>query len=176
MFKHGFCADRPHRIFWLKSASATGKLYALSLPVSSCNTSEILAIVELFSCALLADNCLVARYESCKESSVSVCHNSNFDLVNNRSRTRYVPRRFWLLVTARNTMRTAMNLAIHQSVKAAPYTSLCDYIPLSLYSVSVDYFYCFHNYNMFWLIAGSTLSYCPILAYWSCDHFHRRST
>lgn len=51
----------------------------------------------------------------------------------------------WLLVTARNTMRAAMNLAIRQSVKAAPYTSLCDYIPLSLYSVSVDYFYCFHN-------------------------------
>lgn len=51
----------------------------------------------------------------------------------------------WLLVTARNTMRTAMNLAIRQSVKAAPYTSLCDYIPLSLYSVSVSYSYCFHN-------------------------------
>ena len=58
-----------------------------------------------------------------------------------------------------------MNLAIHQSVKAAPYTSLCDYIPLSLYSVSVDYFYCFHNSNMFWLIAGSTLSYCPVMAH-----------
>ncbi len=71
---------------------------------------------------------------------------------------------FWLLVTARNTMRTAMNLAIHQSVKAAPYTSLCDYIPLSLYPVSVSYSYCFHNSNMFWLIAGSTLSYCPVLA------------
>ena len=85
-------------------------------------------------------------------------------LVNNRSRTRYVPRRFWLLVTARNTMRATMFFAAHQSVKAAPYTSLCDYIPLSLYSVSVDYFYCFHNYNMFWLIAGSTLSYCPVLA------------
>ena len=49
-----------------------------------------------------------------------------------------------------------MFFAAHQSVKAAPYTSLCDYIPLSLYSVSVDYFYCFHNSNMFWLIAGST--------------------
>ena len=85
-------------------------------------------------------------------------------LVNNRSRTRYVPRRFWLLVTARNTMRATMFFAAHQSVKAAPYTSLCDYIPLSLYSVSVDYFYCFHNSNMFWLIAGSTLSYCPVLA------------
>ena len=58
---------------------ATGKLYALSFPVSSCNTSEILALVELFSFALIADNCLVARYESCKESSVSVCHNSKFD-------------------------------------------------------------------------------------------------
>lgn len=59
---------------------------------------------------------------------------------------------FWLLVTARNIMRAAMNLAIHQSVKAAPYTSICDYIPLSLYSVSVDYFYCFHNSEFYWLI------------------------
>ena len=58
-----------------------------------------------------------------------------------------------------------MNLAILQSVKAAPYTTLCDYIPLSRYSVSVDYFYCFHNSNMFWLIAGSTLSYCPVMAH-----------
>ena len=38
-----------------------------------------------------------------------------------------------------------MNLAIHQSVKAASYTHLCDYIPLSLYSVSVSCSYCFHN-------------------------------
>lgn len=69
---------------------------------------------------------------------------------------------FWLLFTARNTMRAAMNLAIHQSVKAAPYTSLCDYIPLSLYSVLVDYFYCFHNSNMFWLIiVGSTIIVLP---------------
>ena len=67
----------------------------------------------------------------------------------------------WLLFTARNTMRAAMNLTIHQSVKAAPYTSLRDYIPLSLYSVSVDYFYCFHNSNMFWLIAGSTIIVLP---------------
>lgn len=68
---------------------------------------------------------------------------------------------FWLLVTARNTMRAAMNLAIHQSVKAAPYTSLCDYIPLSLYSVPVSYSYSFHNSNMFWLIAGSTIIVLP---------------
>ena len=67
-----------------------------------------------------------------------------------------------LLFTARNTMRAAMNLAIHQSVKAAPYTSLCDYIPLSLYSVPVDYSYCFHNSNMFWLIVGSTIIVLPI--------------
>ena len=68
----------------LKYARATGKLYnTLSFPVSSCRTSEILALVELFPFALLTDNCLVARYEPCKESSVSVCHNSKFDLVNN---------------------------------------------------------------------------------------------
>lgn len=48
-------------------------------------TSEILALVEFLSCALLAYYCLVARYESGKESSVSVCHNSKVDLVNNRS-------------------------------------------------------------------------------------------
>ena len=82
-------------------------------------------------------------------------------LVNNRSRTQDVPRIFWLLVTARNTMRAAMNLALHQSVKAASYTSLCDYIPPSLYSVSVSYSYCFHNSNMFWLIAGSTIIVLP---------------
>lgn len=83
MVKHGFCADRPHRMFWLKPARATGKLYALSFPVSLCRTSEILALVKLLSCALLAYYCLVARYESGKESSVSVCHNSKVDLINN---------------------------------------------------------------------------------------------
>lgn len=123
----------------------TGMLYLLGFPIYSRRTSEIFTLVELLSRTLLADNCLVTRYEPCKESSVSVCHNSNFNLVNNRSRTRYVPRRFWLLVTARNTMRATMFFAAHQSVKAAPYTFLCDYIPLSRYSVSVDYFYCFHN-------------------------------
>lgn len=61
-------------------------------------------------------------------------------------------------------MRTTMFLAIHQSVKAASYTSLCDYIPLSLYSMPIRYSYRFHNSNIFWLIAGSTLSYCPGLA------------
>ena len=70
-------------MFLLKSAMATGKLYnTLSFPVSSCRTSEILALVELFPFALLADNCLVARYEPGKKSSVSVCHNSKVDLVN----------------------------------------------------------------------------------------------
>lgn len=58
-------------------------------------------------------------------------------------------------------MRAAMFFAVHQSVKAASYTSLCDYIPLSLYSVSVSYSYCFHNSNMFWLIAGSTIIVLP---------------
>ena len=57
-------------------------------------------------------------------------------------------------------MRAAMFFAVHQSVKAASYTSLCDYIPLSLYSVSVSYSYCFHN-SMFWLIAGSTIIVLP---------------
>lgn len=138
-----------------------GILNLLCFSVYSCRASEIFTLVELLSRTLLADNCLVTRYEPGKEPSVSVCHNSNFDLVNNRSRTRYVSSRFWLLVTARNTMRAAMNLAIRQSVKAASYTSLCDYIPLSLYSVSVDYFYCFHNSNMFWLIIDAGHMKCP---------------
>lgn len=62
---------------WLEFARATGKLYALSFPVSLCRTSEILALVELLSRTLLTDNFLVARYEPGKEPSVSVCHNSN---------------------------------------------------------------------------------------------------
>ena len=41
--------------------------------------SEILALVEVLASALLADNCLVTRYEPGKELSVSVCHNSEFD-------------------------------------------------------------------------------------------------
>lgn len=77
--------DKTAQNVWLKPARTTGKLYALSIPVSLCRTSEILALVELLSCAFLADNCLVARYESGKKSSVSVCHNSKVDLVNNRS-------------------------------------------------------------------------------------------
>lgn len=69
----------------LKSARAHVRtLDFLSFSVHSCRTSEILALVEFLSRTLLADNCLVARYEPGKEPSVSVCHNSNFDLVNNR--------------------------------------------------------------------------------------------
>lgn len=69
--------------FLLKSAMATGKSHnTLSFPVSLFRTSEILALVELLSFALLTDNFLVARYEPGKESSVSVCHNSKVDLVN----------------------------------------------------------------------------------------------
>ena len=80
---------------WLESARAHARLLNLmSFSVYSCRTSEILAFVELLFRTLLADNCLVARYESCKELSVSVCHNSNFDLVNNRRRTQDVPRSF----------------------------------------------------------------------------------
>ena len=54
-------------------------LNLLCFSVYSCRASEILALVELLSRTLLADNCLVTRYESGKEPSVSVCHNSNFD-------------------------------------------------------------------------------------------------
>ena len=45
-------------------------------PVHSRRASEILALVELLASALFAYHLLVARYESFKESSVSVCHNS----------------------------------------------------------------------------------------------------
>lgn len=83
----------------LKSARThTGILYLLGFPIYSRRTSEIFTLVELLSRTLLADNCLVTRYEPCKESSVSVCHNSNFDLVNNRSMTRDVPRSFVYLL------------------------------------------------------------------------------
>ena len=50
----------------------------LSFLVCTRYASEILALVEILASALLADNCLVTRYESCKELSVSVCHNSEF--------------------------------------------------------------------------------------------------
>ena len=64
---------------WLEFARAhIGTLDFLSFSVHSCRASEILALVEFLSRTLLADNCLVARYEPCKESSVSVCHNSEF--------------------------------------------------------------------------------------------------
>ena len=80
---------------WLELARAHARLLnLLSLFVCTCYASEILALVEVLASALLADNCLVARYEPGKELSVSVCHNSEF----------------------------------------------------------------------YWLIAGSTLSYCPVLA------------
>lgn len=65
---------------WLEFARAhTDMLDFLGFPIYSRRASEILALVELLSRTLLADNCLVARYEPGKESSVSVCHNSNFD-------------------------------------------------------------------------------------------------
>lgn len=54
-------------------------LNLLSLFVCTCYASEILALVEVLAYALLADNCLVTRYEPGKELSVSVCHNSKFD-------------------------------------------------------------------------------------------------
>ena len=89
MVKHGFCADRLHRMFGLKlTRSHVRLLNFLSLLVCTCYASEILALVEVLASALLADNCLVTRYEPCKEPSVSVCHNSNFDLVNNWRRSK----------------------------------------------------------------------------------------
>lgn len=72
------CADTPHRMFGLKPARATGKLYVLSFPISSCGALEILALVEFLSCALFTYNRLVARYESGEKLSISVCHNSEF--------------------------------------------------------------------------------------------------
>lgn len=80
---------------WLEFARTHARLLNLmSFSVYSCRTSKILTFIESLFRTLLTDNCLVARYEPSKEPSVSVCHNSNFDLVNNRSRTQDVPRSF----------------------------------------------------------------------------------
>lgn len=80
---------------WLEFARTHARLLNLmSFSVYSCRTSKILTFIESLFRTLLTDNCLVARYEPGKEPSVSVCHNSNFDLVNNRSRTQDVPRSF----------------------------------------------------------------------------------
>jgi hypothetical protein len=78
---------------WLEFARAHARLFnLLSFLVCTRYASEILALVEVLASALLADNCLVTRDEPGKEFSVSVCHNSKFDLVNNRSRTQDLPR------------------------------------------------------------------------------------
>ena len=78
---------------WLEFARTHARLLNLmSFSVYSCRTSKILTFIESLFRTLLTDNCLVARYEPGKEPSVSVCHNYNFDLVNNRSRTQDVPR------------------------------------------------------------------------------------
>lgn len=64
---------------WLEFARTHARfLNLLSFSVYSCRTSKILTFIESLSRTLLADNCLVARYEPCKELSVSVCHNSKF--------------------------------------------------------------------------------------------------
>ena len=64
---------------WLELARTHARLLnLLSFLVCTRYTSEILALVEVLASALLADNCLVARYEPGKELSVSVCHNSEF--------------------------------------------------------------------------------------------------
>ncbi len=86
MVKHGFCAAYLHRMFGLKLARAHVRLLNLpSFLVCTCSSSVVLSFVEILSSALLAYHLLVARYEPDKELSVSVCHNSNFDLVNNRN-------------------------------------------------------------------------------------------
>lgn len=74
-----------------------GTLDFLSFLVHTSGTPVILALVEILSFTLFTYNRLVTRYEPFKESPVSVCHNSNFDLVDNRSRTQDVPRRFGYL-------------------------------------------------------------------------------
>ena len=75
---------------WLEFARAhTGMLNFLCFSVYSCRTSEIFTLVELLSRTLLADNCLVARYEPGKEPSVSVCHNSK--ILVNSGRTNALP-------------------------------------------------------------------------------------
>ena len=80
---------------WLEFARThTGMLNFLCFSVYSCRTSEIFTLVELLFRTLLTYYRLVTRYEPCKESSVSVCHNSKVDLVNNRCRTQDVPRSF----------------------------------------------------------------------------------
>ena len=69
---------------WLKSSwTHVRTLNFLSFLVHTSGTPVILALVELLPFAFFAYNCLAARYEPGKESSVSVCHNSDFDLVNN---------------------------------------------------------------------------------------------
>lgn len=74
---------------WLEFARTHARLLNLmSFSVYSCRTSKILTFIESLFRTLLADNSLVARYEPGKESSVSVCHNSNFDLVNNWRRSK----------------------------------------------------------------------------------------
>ena len=79
----------------LKSARAhIGTLDFLSFLVCTCSSSVVLSFVEVLTSALFTYHLLVASYEPGKESSVSVCHNSNFDLVNNRCRTQNVPRSF----------------------------------------------------------------------------------
>ena len=60
--------------------------------------------------------------------------------------------------------RTAVRRSVVYTKKTTAYTFSSYDIPRTLYSVPIRYSYCFHNSNMFWLIAGSTLSYCPDLA------------
>ena len=90
----------------LKSARTHVRtLNLLSFLVHTRGTPVILALVELLPSALFADHLLVARYEPCKESSVSVCHNSNFDWLIIEAGHRTCPA-VWLLVVTRNMART----------------------------------------------------------------------
>ena len=57
---------------WLEFARTHARLLnLLSFSVNSCRTSEILTLVELLSRTLLADNCLVTRYEPSKGNLLS---------------------------------------------------------------------------------------------------------
>ena len=116
---------------WLEFARAhTCMLNLLCFSVYSCRTSEILTLVELLSRTLLADNCLVARYEPGKEPSVSVCHNSNFD---------------WLIIggVANNYAGSGLKLYVRSH---SPFNALRNFLaalsphPRGLYASSFKYF------------------------------------
>lgn len=116
---------------WLKSSRTHVRtLNFLSFLVHTRGTSVILALVELLSRTLLADNCLVARYEPGKEPSVSVCHNSKFD---------------WLIIggVANNYAGSGLKLYVRSH---SPFNALRNFLaalsphPRGLYASSFKYF------------------------------------